>query len=314
MAWRRTSVKSLLRVLKWPILAAIVAAPFFYAISVRHTGAVTAFCLAVFVVMAIGGEFVRGAKARHAMTGESHGKAFGNLLMKNRQRYGGYIVHLGIVTLFVGAAGNGFKVETEPVELKKGETMPVRQTGEDGRLSEYSLRFDGLQKPTILAEEKSQEIAARMVVLRNGQALRNRDGSEYALYPAIDTFKMGGVVDPEARAGQEPQTARRPAVMTNLAHDLYLALAGYDMEKGTASVKAYLNPLVMWVWISTLFFMGGTAVSLWPDRKRAVAKETVQSEELAPSRVLDSRNARPEVVAAQAAGGGTLPGAREETA
>jgi cytochrome c-type biogenesis protein CcmF len=269
-------------------------APLFYALSLWQTGAVTAFCLSVFVVTAIGGEFVRGARARHSMTGESHGQAFVNLLLKNRQRYGGYIVHLGIVTLFVGAAGNAFKIETEPIDLKIGETMPVRQVGGNGRISEYSLRFDGLQKPATLAPEKSQEVAAKMVVLRNGQPLRNRDGSEFALYPAIDTFRTGAAADPEARAGQEPQTARRPAVMTNLSHDLYLALAGYDANQNTASVKAYLNPLVMWVWISSLFFIGGTAISLLPDRRRAEAKESAPAQEQTPSRVLDGRTARPQ--------------------
>jgi hypothetical protein len=152
-----------------------------------------------------------------------------------------------------------------------------------------------------------------MVVLRNGQPLRNRDGSEFALYPAIDTFISGTAADPEARAGQEPQTARRPAVMTNLSHDLYLALAGYDANENTASVKAYLNPLVMWVWISSLFFIGGTAISLLPDRRRAEAKESVSAEEKVSSRVLDNRTARPQVVA-QATRGTAPSGAREETA
>jgi hypothetical protein len=102
--------------------------------------------------------------------------------------------------------------------------------------------------------------------------------------------------------------------MTNLSHDLYLALAGYDSNENTASVKAYLNPLVMWVWISSLFFIGGTAISLLPDRRRAEAKESVTAQDEAPSRVLDSRTARPQVVAAQAVRSTAPSGAREETA
>jgi hypothetical protein len=199
--------------------------------------------------------------------------------------------------------------------------MPVRQADSSGRISEYALRFDGLQEPRKedLAPEKSQEVVAKMVVLRNGQPLRNRDGSEFALYPSIDTFISGAAADPEARAGQEPQTARRPAVMTNLSHDLYLALAGYDANENTASVKAYLNPLVMWVWISSLFFIGGTAISLLPDRRRAEAKDSAPAQEQTPSRVLDGRtsrpqDSRPQVVAAQASRAAAPSGAREETA
>ncbi len=259
MAWRRTSLRSLGRVLRVPILVALAVAPLLYALGQWHTGAGTAFCLAAFVVLAIGGEFARGARARHSMTGEAHGTALLNLLRKNRQRYGGYIVHLGIVTLFVGAAGNAFKIETEPIEMKPGQTMKV---------GEYTLRFDGLQKPAVLPREKQEEVAAKMMVERDGQPLRGRDGQPYAMYPTIDVFKSANAGDPEAMAGQAPQTARRPEIMSNLAHDLYLALTGYDPDKGTATVKAYLNPLVMWIWISALFFIGGTMISLWPDRAR----------------------------------------------
>ncbi len=298
MAWRKTSAASLLRVLKWPILAGVVASPLLWVLSQWETGAATAFCLAVFVVFAIGGEFVRGTRARRKMTGEATGTAFVNLIGRNKARYGGYIVHLGIVTLMVGAAGNAFKIETEPITLKKGDIMPIRDSN---RISEYALRFEGLARPEIIDKGQEDEVAAIMTVLKNGKAVAQ-------MSPHVDFFKAVGNDAPEARAGQPPQQARRPAIMVTPAHDLYLALTDYDPKANTAMIKAYLNPLVMWIWVSCLFFIGGTTLSLLPDRKRDVVEaEEKAAEPTSANRVLD-RTPRGEVLAATAVGGNALSG------
>jgi cytochrome c-type biogenesis protein CcmF len=268
MAWRKMSLASLLRVLKWPVIVGIACAPLFYVLSVWQTGAVTAFCLGIFVTAAIGGEFYRGAKARRNTTGESFGRALANLIGRNKARYGGYVVHLGIVVLFVGAAGNAFKIETESIELKPGQTMNI-ENPDGGRKSEYSLRFVSLERPSPMPPEKQDEIAARVVVLKNGRPMTNLKGDEVVMRPSIDIFKMGNIADPEARAGQEPQTARRPDIKSSPAHDLYLVLSGYDLNNNVATIKAYVNPLVWWIWLSQAFFIGGTIIALWPDKKRA---------------------------------------------
>ena len=275
MAWRRASLPSMWRLLRWPILAALAISPILYGLAQQKTGAATAFVLATFVALAIFGEFGRGAMARRKSTGEGFFTALYNLVGRNKPRYGGYIVHLGLVIFFIGAAGNAFKLETESIELKRGETM---------RVGEYSLRFDGLARPAQMQSEKQQEVAAKMLVEKDGKPLLGSDGQPYAMYPSIDIYKNGMVEDPEARAGQEPLTARRPAIMSNAAHDLYLALAGFDMDKNTAEIKAFLDPLVIWIWISVLFFVGGTVLSLWPTRRLAFAE--VEDE---------SRSAKPEV-------------------
>ncbi|MDF2440963.1 MAG: cytochrome c-type biosis protein CcmF, partial [Abditibacteriota bacterium] len=271
MAWRKTSWSSLFRTFRWPLAIAIVAAPGLWALSQWSTGAATAFCLGAFVTAAILSEFIRGTRARSSMTGEDAGLSLINLVMKNKARYGGYIVHLGIVMMFVGFAGSAWKIETDPIGLKNGETMKV---------GEYTLKYVGLVKPPELPPEKQEEVHAKMEVWRNGQPLKDRQGNNYALHPWIDVFKAQGIVQDEARAGQPPQTARRPEIMSNLAHDLYLVLDSYDMETGNVSIKAYLNPLVMWVWISTLFFLAGTIIAILPDRRRA--HQEVRSAKEAP--------------------------------
>ena len=76
--------------------------------------ALTMFCCAAFVFGSVGQEFVRGVRARRAMAGESAPVALLALVRRNRRRYGGYIVHLGIAVLFIGvAASSSFQHATE---------------------------------------------------------------------------------------------------------------------------------------------------------------------------------------------------------
>jgi cytochrome c-type biogenesis protein CcmF len=285
MAWRRTTPAALLRTAKWPIVGALVMAPLLYFLSAWHTGAATAFCLSAFVAVGIILEFVRGTRARMSMTNESAGTAFSNLFLRNRRRYGGYIVHLGIALLFAGFAGSsGFKIETEPITLGKGDKMQV---------GEYALRFDGFVQaaekgpdgkmvPVPLSAEKEKEINAQVsVFLMPKEKVTPQTPPLTQLVPRIDIFKLGGNVPEEARAGQAPESARRPAIMSNMANDLYLALIDANEEEQKASIKAYLNPLVMWIWISMAFFIIGTIIAIWPDRRGALRAEA-QAKEATP--------------------------------
>jgi cytochrome c-type biogenesis protein CcmF len=282
MPWRQTTLRAMLKTFAWPLAMAVAAAPGLWALSRAQTGAATSFVLAAFVIAAIASEFVRGARARSNMTGEGKMEGLLNLVLKNKGRYGGYIVHLGIVTLFVGFAGNAFNIETEPIALKRGETM---------RVGEYTLRYTGLGRPPKgeMSQEKEDEVAAIVRIERDGKPLLDAKGKPYVLQPRIDTFKATGMDPAEARAGQEPQTARRPDIMTTFGHDLYLVLDSFDPQTQQASIKAYLNPLVVWVWISTLFFIGGTAIALIPDKRRA--RRASEASERTPSR--EERQATP---------------------
>jgi cytochrome c-type biogenesis protein CcmF len=296
MPWRQSSPRALLKTFAWPLALAVVAAPGLWALSQWQTGAATSFVLAVFVLGAILSEFVRGARARRAMTGEGQFESVGNLILKNKGRYGGYIVHLGIVMMFVGFAGNAFNKVTEPLALKRGETM---------RIGEYTLRYQGPGRPrkNEMPPEKSDEVAAIIQVERDGKPLLDARGEAYKLYPRIDTFKAAGDDDPEARAGQPPQTAKRPAIMSTFGHDLYLTLDQLEEDTQRATIKAYLNPLVMWVWISTLFFLGGTIVSMLPDKRRArqAAVEAAARAEDKPARGVRLPERAPVSAASQAA-------------
>ncbi len=267
MAWRRTSPRAMLKIFAWPLALALIASPGLWALAQWQTGAATSFCLAVFVTAAIVSEFVRGTRARSNMTGEGAGESFLNLIAKNKGRYGGYMVHLGIVMMFVGFAGSFGNIVKGPILLKPGETMQV---------GEYTLVYKGLGRPAKgqLSPEKSDETGAIVQIQRAGKPLLDGRGQPFVMQPHIDTFKQAAIVQEEAMAGQPPQTARRPDIMSTFAHDLYLVLDSYNEQNQEASIKAYLNPLVMWIWVSQLFFLGGTIIAMLPNRKRVAQEET----------------------------------------
>lgn len=285
-AWRKTSWRELARKLQSPIWITAIGIPlvagpalYFLARPLSNkwsTGAATAFVLVLFLVGALGGEFYRGARARQRSTNESFFSALLALPLQNRQRYGGYIVHLGLALFFVGLTGSSvFQIELEPRDLEIGEILPI---------GEYALRFDGFRRPEVLEERLNSDVAVQMTVLKNGQPILDSNGKPIALFPNIEIFKVTGFQDPAIAETQEEQVARRPAILSNLGHDLYLALLGYDMEEGVATIKAYLNPLVMWIWVAVGFFISGTVISLLPDSLsaqvlRGRSRRTLEMEE-----------------------------------
>lgn len=263
MSWRRASLRSLARVFRWPVLIALLVSPLMVYLSRLHTGAATSFCLSAFVVAAIGSEWIRGARARHSMTGESLPEGFVNLVRKNKQRYGGYVVHIGVVIFFIGVTGSSaFKIEKEPIQMKPGQEL---------KIGEYTVRYLELERPELLDPDKSEQVRAHMLVLRGDKPLAD-------MYPKIDIYKPTGDPGPMGQE-QEGQMARRPFIRSTFSNDLYLVLTQYDTRSRAVEIKSYLNPLVKWVWISTLFFIGGSIIAWFPDKKRVGATEAAKDVE-----------------------------------
>lgn len=271
LSWQKTSPLEMVRKIRAPLWFAVVSIPLFiapllYFLGQWSTGAATSFLLAAFLVGAVGSEFYRGANARRRTTNENFFSALISLPLQNRRRWGGYIAHLGLAIFFVGLTGSSvFKIELEPRDLKIGETMPI---------GEYTLRFDGFRRPDKMPPQLKSDVATQITILKNGKPLSNSAGQPVFLLPNIEIFKSAGEDDPEAMAGQDAQTARRPAILSTPGHDLYLALIGYDIEKDEATIKAYLNPLVMWIWIAVGFFISGALIGLLPERTAARALQT----------------------------------------
>ncbi len=181
-------------------------------------------------------EFFTGTRTRHVVFAENYLKAFWNLVIKNKRRYGGHIVHFGVVLIFMAFAGSAFNMEKQ-VSLKTGESFKIK---------DYTLRFDALANyPTA----SRQKVVATLTVLN-------------------DEHKVG-IVSPEKSLyhGQNQPTTD-VAIHTNFKEDLYVILAGYD--KDFATFKVLVNPLVVWLWIGGGIMVLGTIVIVLPDRRKEV--------------------------------------------
>jgi cytochrome c-type biogenesis protein CcmF len=236
IAWRKTTLKKFGGKLLFPLMASGLAAAGLYLYGIRSAPALITYIFCVFVVINLFMEFFTGTRTRHAIFGENYPKAFWNLVIKNRRRYGGHIVHFGVVLVFMAFAGSVFNVEKQ-VSVKKGESFKIKN---------YTLRFDALSNyPTA----NRQKVVATLTVMNDKHQV--------------------GIVSPEKslyRGQNQPTTD--VAIHTNLKEDLYVILAGY--EKDLATFKVLVNPLVVWIWIGGGIMIFGTIVIVLPGRRQKV--------------------------------------------
>jgi cytochrome c-type biogenesis protein CcmF len=234
LAWRKTSFQSIKRNFTIPLIfAAIVGGALFY-FGVHQLYTWMSLFLCAFVAASIAGEFYKGARTRMKTSKEHFFGAVYNLTMRNTRRYGGYIVHLGIVLMFVGFAGQAFRFETQGL-MGPGDLL---------RAEDYMFRCESIntgQKANYQYETVS------LSVTKDGHAL--------------------GVMKPQKRffiAEQQPLS--HVAIKTNLARDLYVVMAGMDQDSGKAIIHVIINPLVQWVWIGGMIVLLGTILALIPSR------------------------------------------------
>ena len=242
LAWRRTSSESLKRNFLMPVSAMVVAG---LALALLGIGgdlyALVSLSLCVFVVAAIGLEFHRGAAARRRTTGETYVAGIFGLLSKSRRRYGGYLVHLAMIMLFVGFTGQAFTVEREIV-LRYGESEQI------GR---YRITYESLAE----GEDSNKTVTAA--------ALSLYDDGEFVstLLPERHFYKVS------------EQGTTEVAIHSTVREDFYVVLIGAAGDS-SAKFQIYINPLILWVWGGCLFFLIGTVWCLWPSsRERRLAAE-----------------------------------------
>jgi cytochrome c-type biogenesis protein CcmF len=255
LAWRSTSLRSIRRNFILPGIAMGVALAVLLAAGVRPWAAgddwqstlfsLVTFTLAAGVITAIGAEFLRGASVVATQTGKNLLASVVILTRRNTRRYGGYIVHFGIVVMFIGIAGGAFNQSHEQ-EMGSGDAMT---------LGGYRL----------VCQTYTQD------------SNRNYD-TEYAL---LDVFKGGKKITqlaPERRFYQASQTSSTMvALHSTLASDLYVIYMGRNPETDKPIIKVFLNPLMNWIWIGVLIVVGGTLLALVPNVSRGAARMTIES-------------------------------------
>jgi cytochrome c-type biogenesis protein CcmF len=235
IAWRRSSLESLKRAFLWPTVAAVILTVLLMFAGIRHFYALMSFGLCLFVSCTIIGEFYKGSRAIAAKTGQNLAAAAVELTHRNTRRYGGYLIHMGIVFMFIGFTGKAFDKE---VTLEVG-------MGESFQIGGYEL--------------KMRDIA-------------DGENENYSwLHAKVDVFQDGQMVktlEPERRLYKSSrQPTSEVAIWRRLNEDLYLNFAG-SAEGNKAVIQAYVFPLVSWIWIGFWVLMAGTIVCLIPSKVR----------------------------------------------
>jgi len=242
IAWRRASIPNLQRQFAVPVTSGVFVLLILLVAGVRDLGALMATSIGGFVLGTVVQEFARGARARHRQYGEPTPYAIVQLLARNRRRYGGYIVHVAIVLLFVAFAGMAFKTETEAT-LRPGESAELK--GRDGHV--YTFTHLGISQYNAL---NRQVTAALIDVRRDGKAIGRLRTEKRQHVDALgnNTF--------------EPST--EVGIMSGLRVDLYVVLAGLVNGTEQAVFRFTINPLVWWVWFGGFVLVIGGLIVLWP--------------------------------------------------
>jgi len=237
IAWRKASWDNLRRNFLWPSVASLLFALLLFGWKVRDFFPLLGFTLLAFVVLTILFDTALAVRARRRIAGEGIFSALATLARKNQRRYGGFIVHLGVVLIIMGIAGSmGYSVEREA----------TLRTGESLSLGRYHILFEGLrgsQQPTHFRVEGDFR------VFNKGEDLG-------ILSPALKFFP----------AQQSP--VGRAVYRSNISDDLYLILSGFsELKENQATLKILVRPMVMWMWVGGLVILLGTIVAVWPFRK-----------------------------------------------
>jgi cytochrome c-type biogenesis protein CcmF len=242
IAWRKSSFDSLRRSFLWPTVAGVIVAAGLLAIGVRSFYALVSFGLCAFVLVSVGMEFVKGANAIASKDKTSFISSVIELTHRNTRRYGGYLVHVGVVIIFIGFTGKAFDLSTK-VELSKGD---------DFSLGKYQFRLADVQQGQ---NENFRWEKLSVDVSKNGQQV--------------------ATLEPEKRlylAKKEP--ASEVAIRRRPNEDVYLNFAGFSDDGGKVVIDAYVFPLVNWIWMGYWVTLAGTLVCLIPSKSRLIYPRT----------------------------------------
>ncbi len=244
LPWRRLTWSQFQRRFRWPLAVLLIVWLILGAI-LRDFWPVLAFGITAFTGATIIQEFAQGIRARRTLAKESWWLAGLRLIGRARGRYGGYLVHAGVVFIAFGIIGSQFYNQERGLNLSPGESATV------GR---YTLVYRELTQ-----RQTSHEtvISAQVDVLRDGKPWRTIQPGKRIL------------------VGFEQQPVSNIAIESTLAEDLYVVLTGW--EEGTASFFVFINPMVLWIWLGGLVLILGGLIAWWPERHPQAVPVPVES-------------------------------------
>ncbi len=242
-AWRQQSPRKLLKSMTPPlVLATLLTAVWAYFYR-EYPEAFFEMWVLTFVLCAVFHEFALGVRARMRNQGEGPLVALLRLFARNQRRYGGYLVHLGVVFVALGFLGDArFKAETQAT-LAMGERLAIRN---------YEIRFDGLE--AYQGNDGREVVEASLSLFKDGEYLRR-------LQPRRDYFVI------------QRQPVTIPGVYSTLKEDVYVLLVGWEeIGLSGSTYKVYVNPLINWTWLGGVLLTVGALVAVMPGLKKWRAK------------------------------------------
>ena len=246
LAWRKSTVANMRQQFLWPVLAGIVTFAGVTALGVPIWASGVCFMLCALVFTTVAQEFWRGARVRKDATGTDVFTALVGLFARSKRRYGGYVVHLGIVLIFFGFAGAGDGMEREEqVRLLPGQQVEVPP---------YAVRYDGI---SVTDDGQKQMVTAKITAFRDGKPFAD-------MAPARWFYR-----------GREEEPTTEVALRRGFAGDLYIVLAASQVEDQAATLLVKVNPLVNWIWFGVGIMAIGTFIALLPERAFSFATANV---------------------------------------
>jgi len=254
VAWRKASPGSLRRMFLGPTVATAAVTLALFAAGVREFYALAFYASAVFVFGSIVSEFARGAAARMRTKGEGPAAAFGRLVWRSKRRYGGYVVHLGVVFAVIGiAVSSAYKKDSTFEDIRPGAVMTL-----DG----YTLKYERIEAVEGAAYARVTQY------LRLSRAGRDLGPMvvEKRIYKDVKNPTTEVAIFPFMRPASLAEVRR-------IGEDVYLTPISMDPESGIASFTVHVLPFVNWLWLGGLVVILGTGIAILPDRneKRLMA-------------------------------------------
>jgi cytochrome c-type biogenesis protein CcmF len=241
IAWRRASRRNLERNFRLPLVALLVAGVVAVALGLRAWYAVAVAAFGAFVAATVVQEMWRGTRARMRAKGTGPIASLVGLVSRNRRRYGGYIVHIGVLFVFAGVTGSMFQLE-EKARLSPGDEIAI------GRYAVEYRGGDVEQGPNYVAT------VANLTVREEG-------GTPYRVRPERRFYPTG-----------EEQTTTEVAIWSRTFEDFYAILEAFDPATGASDITLIVNPMLMWIWIGGGVMVFGTLIALSTPRPKPSRK------------------------------------------
>ena len=232
-AWRKQAARNLGRAVWIPFLASLILAGLWGYTHRMHPASIFGLWLVTFALSAILTEFWKGMQARHSSRGENYMVALVNLIRRNHRRYGGYIIHIGVLLIALGVIGDAyFKLETQGT-VSQGEVLSI---------GGFNLQFRELLGYP--GSDGRDVVEAVTKLSKDGEFIRE-------IHPRRDYFVV------------QEQPVSVPGVYSTPNMDFYVLLVGWDESGTSATFKIYVNSMINWVWIGGIVMILGTIIATW---------------------------------------------------